>query len=42
MVEVYEAFEDYRPEVEELLDADDKVVTLAMEHGRGKHRWLPS
>ena len=37
MVQVYEAFEDYRPEVEELLDVDDKVVTLAIEHGRGKH-----
>jgi ketosteroid isomerase-like protein len=33
---VYEAFENYRPEVERLLDADDKVVTLAIEHGRGR------
>jgi ketosteroid isomerase-like protein len=36
VVQVYEAFEDYRPEVEELLDAGDKVITLAIEHGRGR------
>jgi ketosteroid isomerase-like protein len=36
MAQVYEAFEDYRPEVEDLLDAGDKVVTLAIEHGRGR------
>ena len=36
MRQVYEAFEDYRPEVEDLLDAGDKVVTLAIEHGRGR------
>ena len=36
MAQVYEAFEDYRPEVDELLDAGDKVVTLAIEHGRGR------
>jgi ketosteroid isomerase-like protein len=36
MAAVYEAFEDYRPEVEEFLDVDDKVVTLAIEHGRGR------
>lgn len=33
---VNEAFEDYRPEVEEFLEVDDKVVTLAIEHGRGR------
>src|SRR2546426_817494 len=33
---VYEAFEDYRPEVEKFLDVEDKVVTLAVEHGRGR------
>jgi uncharacterized protein len=33
---VYEAFEDYRPEVESFLDAGDMVVTLAIEHGRGR------
>src|SRR3954451_12672481 len=36
MARVYEAFEDYRPEVEEFLDAGNKVVTLAIEHGRGR------
>ena len=36
MAQVYEAFEDYRPEVEDLLDGGDKVVTLAIEHGRGR------
>jgi ketosteroid isomerase-like protein len=36
MAQVYEAFEDYRPEVEDLLDAGDKVITLAIEHGRGR------
>ena len=36
MAQVYEAFEDYRPEVEGLLDAGDKVITLAIEHGRGR------
>jgi ketosteroid isomerase-like protein len=36
VAQVYEAFEDYHPEVEELLDAGDKVVTLAIEHGRGR------
>jgi ketosteroid isomerase-like protein len=34
---VYEAFADYRPEIEELLDVGDKVVTLAIERGRGRH-----
>jgi ketosteroid isomerase-like protein len=36
MSQVYEAFEDYRPEVEDCLDAGDKVITLAIEHGRGR------
>jgi ketosteroid isomerase-like protein len=36
MSAVYEAFEDYRPEVEKFLDVEDKVVTLAIEHGRGR------
>jgi ketosteroid isomerase-like protein len=33
---VNEAFEDYRPEVEDFLEVGDKVVTLAIEHGRGR------
>jgi ketosteroid isomerase-like protein len=36
IAQVYEAFEDYRPEVERLIDAGDKVITLAIEHGRGR------
>ena len=36
MDQVYEAFEDYRPEVEDLIDAGEKVITLAIEHGRGR------
>lgn len=35
LAQVYEAFEDYRPEVEDLIDAGDQVITLAIEHGRG-------
>jgi ketosteroid isomerase-like protein len=34
---VYEAFEDYRPEVEQIIDAGEgRVLTLAIEHGRGR------
>jgi ketosteroid isomerase-like protein len=34
---VYESFADYRPEIEELVDAGDgRVLTLAIEHGRGR------
>jgi ketosteroid isomerase-like protein len=34
---VYEAFEDYRPEVEQIIDAGKgRVLTLAVEHGRGR------
>jgi ketosteroid isomerase-like protein len=36
MRQVYEALEDYRPEIEELRDEGDKVITLAIEHGRGR------
>src|SRR5688500_7291710 len=36
MNQVYDAFEDYRPEVEDLIDAGDRVITLAIEHGRGR------
>ena len=34
--QVYEAFDDYRPEVEDFLAIEDKVITLAVEHGRGR------
>jgi ketosteroid isomerase-like protein len=33
---VEEAVEDYHPEIERLIDAGDKVVTLAIESGRGR------
>ena len=33
---VEEAVQDYRPEVERLIDAGNKVVTLAIESGRGR------
>jgi ketosteroid isomerase-like protein len=33
---VEEAVEDYRPEVERLIDAGDRVITLAIESGRGR------
>ena len=37
MAGLYDAFEDYRPEVEELVDlGDDQVLTLAIEHGTGR------
>ena len=37
MRSVYEAFADYRPEVEEIIDAGDgRVLTLATEHGTGR------
>jgi ketosteroid isomerase-like protein len=37
MLAVYEAFEDYRPEVEQIIDAGEgRVLTLAVEHGRGR------
>jgi ketosteroid isomerase-like protein len=33
---VFAAFDDYRPEVERLIEVDDKVLTLAIESGRGR------
>lgn len=36
MAAIYDAFEDYTPEVERFLDVGDKVVTLAIERGRGR------
>lgn len=37
MAGVYEAFTDYRPEVERIIDAGDgRVLTLAVEHGTGR------
>ena len=37
MSAVYEAFDDYRPEVERIVDAGEgRVLTLAIEHGTGR------
>ena len=37
MSAMYEAFEDYRPEVEDIVDVGEgRVLTLAIEHGRGR------
>jgi uncharacterized protein len=36
MKAVYEAFEDYRPDIERLIDAGEQVLTLAVERGRGR------
>ena len=37
MSAVYEAFEDYRPEIERIVDAGEgRVLVLAVEHGRGR------
>ena len=37
MSAMYEAFADYRPEVEDIVDlGDGRVLTLAIEHGRGR------
>jgi ketosteroid isomerase-like protein len=37
MSAVYEAFKDYRPEVERIVDAGEgRVLTLAVEHGTGR------
>lgn len=33
---VYEAFDDYQPKIEGFLDVAEKVVTLAVERGRGR------
>src|ERR1039458_4041675 len=37
MAAVYDAFKDYRPEVEELMDLGDQVLTLAIEHRSEEH-----
>ena len=37
MAAVYDAFADYRPEVEDIFDVGEgRVLTLAIEHGRGR------
>jgi len=43
MTAVYEAFEGYRPEVEDIIGlADGRVLTLAVEHGRGRISGAPT
>jgi ketosteroid isomerase-like protein len=34
---ITEVVDDYHPEIVELIDAGDRVLTLAVESGRGKH-----
>ena len=34
---IAEELDDYHPEIADFLDAGDRVVTLAIESGRGKH-----
>jgi ketosteroid isomerase-like protein len=41
LASIYDAFDEYRAEAEELLDAGDRVVTLAIERARGKHSGAP-
>lgn len=41
LASIYDAFEEYRAEAEELLDAGDRVVTLAIERARGKQSGAP-
>lgn len=36
MQAIYDAFEDYTPEIERFVPVGDKVVTLAIEHGTGR------
>jgi ketosteroid isomerase-like protein len=36
LASIYDAFAEYRAEAEEVLDAGDRVVVLAIERGRGK------
>ena len=41
MASIYEAFSEYRAEAEDILDAGDRVVTLAIERARGKQSGVP-
>ena len=43
MAAVYQAFEGYRPEIEDIIGLDDgRVLTLAIEHGRGRISGAPT
>ena len=41
LASILDAFAEYRAEPEDLLDAADQVVTLAIERGRGKQSGVP-
>ncbi|HXB14677.1 MAG TPA: nuclear transport factor 2 family protein [Solirubrobacteraceae bacterium] len=41
LASIYDAFSEYRAEVEDIRDAGDQVVTLAIERGRGKQSGVP-
>jgi ketosteroid isomerase-like protein len=41
LASIYDAFADYRAEAEDILDAGDRVVTLAVERARGKRSGVP-
>jgi ketosteroid isomerase-like protein len=38
---IYDAFSEYRAEAEDVLDAGEQVVTLAIERARGKQSGVP-
>jgi ketosteroid isomerase-like protein len=38
---IFDAFSEYRAEAEQILDAGDHVVTLAIERARGKQSGIP-
>jgi ketosteroid isomerase-like protein len=38
---IYDAFSEYRAEAEDIRDAGDRVVTLAIERARGKQSGVP-
>jgi ketosteroid isomerase-like protein len=41
LASIYDAFAEYRAEAEDILDAGDQVVTLAIERARGKQSGVP-
>jgi len=41
LTSIYDAFAEYRAEPENILDAGDRVVVLAIERGRGKQSGAP-
>lgn len=41
LASIYSAFAEYRAEPEQLLEAGERVVVLAIERGRGRHSGAP-